>query len=99
MISELLKTGKENATPGKELAEALHTNLRTVAAIVEKERRDGKPILATYRGNKPGYFIAEYKEEAEDYTALLKHRATALFKTRQAVIKSTADLPEKPPTQ
>ena len=99
MIIELLKTGKENATPGKELAEALHTNLRTVAAIVEKERREGSPILATYRGNKPGYFIAEYKEEAEDYTALLKHRAVALFTTRQAVIKSTAELPNRPPEQ
>lgn len=99
MIKELLKTGKENATPGKDLAEALHTNLRTVAAMVEKERRAGTPILATYRGNKPGYFLAEYKEEAEDYTALLKHRATALFTTRQAVIRSTADLPQRPPEQ
>ena len=99
MVSELLKTGKENATPGKELAEALHIDLRTVAAIVEKERREGSPICAVSRGKKPGYFIAEYKEEAEDYTAALKHRAVALFTTRQAVIRSTADLPQRPPEQ
>lgn len=99
MIKELLKTGKENATPGKDLAEALHIDLRTVAAMVEQERRAGSPILATSRGNKPGYFIAEYKEEAEDYIGALKHRATALFTTRQAVIKSTAELPNRPPEQ
>lgn len=93
MIEELLNTGRENTRTGRELAAELRCDLRTVVEMVEKERRDGKPICAVSKGAKPGYYIAEYKEDAESYCESLKHRAIAIFTTMHAVEKAAGKLP------
>lgn len=93
MITELLFTGKNRPRTGKELAAILGTDTRTVAVIIERERKAGKPICATCRGDNPGYYLAESKEEAEAYCRSLKHRAIAIFSTMHAIEKTADKLP------
>lgn len=86
MIHEILPAGKENALSGRTLAIMFDCDIRAITAQIEKERRDGHPICAA-TGAKPGYFLPADDAELSHYCDLLKSRATALFKTRQALIK------------
>lgn len=92
MIFELLSEGAENARTGKELAEFLNCKPRDISAIVERERRQGKPICAS-TGSNPGYFLAANQEEMQRYCNSLMHRAGEIHKTRRACIKTIAKLP------
>lgn len=92
MISDLLTEGKENARTGKELAQVLGCDIRSITAQVERERRDGQPICAASRGENPGYYLAKDEEELAEYCDALKHRAAELFKTRQALVRILAQL-------
>ena len=85
MIHELLSTGKENALSGKELAQLLDMELRSITENIEKERRQGQPICASYGGEKPGYYLAANKEQLQEFCKALKHREKELSKTRQAM--------------
>ena len=95
MIYEYLPIGSKNAIPSRELCRMLNIDKRTLAAAVERERRQGKPICANYGGN-PGYYLAANKEEMENYCKALFHRAGELHKTRKACMKSIPKLPAPP---
>lgn len=85
MIAELLSVGKENARTGKELAALIGCDIREITAAVERERRQGQAICAA-TGENPGYYIASDAEELERYCKQLHHRASELYKTRQALL-------------
>lgn len=96
MITDHLLKGAENARTGKELASMLQCDIRDITLMIERARRDESvPICATTRGERPGYYIAEYKEDLQAYTDSLKGRAIEIFKTRQALLKAAESLPER----
>lgn len=85
MIHELLNTGRENPTTGKDLAAHLNCSIRDITQQIERERREGRPICAA-TGDNPGYFLPADDKELEQYCAQIKARAIELFKTRQALL-------------
>lgn len=93
MIADHLLTGKENARTGKDLANVLNCDVREISARVEKERRQGQPIIASCDPEQPGYYLAETAEEVQQYCARLHHRAGEIFKTRRALLKAAHSLP------
>lgn len=95
MIYEILGTGSDNARTGRELAQALNCDIRTVTEQIERERRQGQPICASSRGDAPGYFLAATTEELETYCKRLWHRGGELFKTRRALLDILRQLQEK----
>ena len=86
MIAELLTEGRENPRTGRELARALHCDIRQVTAQIEKERREGRPICAAM-GENPGYYLPEDEKELMEYCDQLKGRAIEIFKTRAALVR------------
>lgn len=95
MIAELLTEGRENPRTGRELARALHCDIRQVTAQIEKERREGRPICAAM-GENPGYYLAADPDELESYCDALKQRAIEVFKTRQALIAILRQIRDTP---
>ena len=93
MIHELLTTGADNAKTGKELCKILNLKPRDITLIVERERREGKPICASSNGNNPGYYLAATQEEMQSYCKSLFHRAGEIHKTRRACLKAAENLP------
>lgn len=85
-VTDILKTGKENATPGAELAALLGCSLRELTAAIERERRAGAPICAS-QSYPMGYYLAADEYELAEYCEQVKSRAVNLFKTRQALVK------------
>ena len=85
-IADYLGSGADNATTGRELAAILNVDIRTIAELVELERREGAKICATSRGKNPGYFIAATDEELEYYCNRLHHRASEMEKTRRLLL-------------
>lgn len=93
MIADFLFKGKEHARTGQELAAALGCSVRDISAKVEKERRQGQPIIASCDPEQPGYFLAETAEELQQYCNRLHHRAGEIHKTRRALLEAANDLP------
>lgn len=93
MIYEILSHGRENARSARELAQVLNIGRRGVSAMVERERRAGKPICATTDSKAPGYFIPETRGDMEMYCRRLQHRAGEIFKTRAACLNMLDSLP------
>lgn len=93
-ISYFLKTGKENATPGKKLCLAFGITYRELTQAIEKERREGQPICAATGGDSRGYFIAANKQEMRAYCDSIYKRCGELFKTRRACLKTLENLPD-----
>ena len=93
MIADFLFTGKDNARTGRDLATLLHCNIREVAAAIERERRQGKPICASNDPLRPGYYLAETQEELQKYCGQLDRRAGELHKTRRALLETARNLP------
>ena len=93
MIFELLGTGADNPITAKKLAKCLHVEPRDISAMIEKERREGKPICASCNGRKPGYYIPATRKEMENYCGRLLHRAGEIHKTRKACLQTLGRLP------
>jgi len=95
MVHELLARGAENARTGRELCEQLGINPRQLTAMIEKERREGRPICASTGtgGSRPGYFLAKNRQEMEHYCKRLRRRAGEIFKTRRACLTTMEGLP------
>lgn len=75
-IADLLLPGRENAIPRREL------DGRTVRLMIERERREGRPILAD---NAAGYYLpaTEHKRAARVYS--MRHRAVEILETAKAI--------------
>lgn len=93
MIFEMLSTGKENARTARELAQLTGIDRRGVSLLVERERREGKPICATSDGTAPGYYIPVDREDMARYCDRLLHREREIAKTRQACAATMNNLP------
>jgi len=93
-ITDFLSFGKENAQPGKALAQLLGINIRELSLRIETERRSGEPICATTDGKNPGYYLARNKQEMQEYCQSLHRRAAEIYKTRQECLKTLEKLPE-----
>ena len=84
-IADLLLPGRENAIPRREL------DGRTGRLMIERERREGRPILAD---NAAGYYLpaTEHKRAARVYS--MRHRAVEILETAKAIeIGGDADCP------
>lgn len=99
MIKDYLFKGKENARTAKALAAVLKCDLRDISAKVEKERRQGQPIIASCDPERPGYYLAETAEELQEYCNSLHHRAGEIYKTRSALLKTAETMPAKQEAQ
>lgn len=53
-VADLLSHGRENAIPRRELEKLTGLDGRTVRLMIERERREGSPILAD---NATGYYL------------------------------------------
>lgn len=92
MIAEVLNHGAKHAKSGRTLARMFQTDIRTITATIERERRDGKPICASYERESHGYYLAETDNELKSYCRILEHRANEMQQTRQALM--AIQLPE-----
>lgn len=93
MISDILRTGAENATTGRTICERLNINARDLTQAIEQERRAGSPICASTDSTNPGYYLAASAEEMQRYCDSLNHRAGEIHKTRQACLRTISTLP------
>lgn len=94
MIYEILGTGIENATTGKDLCRILDLSSRELTEIIAKERRDGKPICAS-NSTIPGYYIPANKTQMKVYCDRLMRRAFEIHRTRSACYATIEELPEE----
>ena len=80
-VADLLSHGRENAIPCREL------DGRTVRLMIERERREGRPILADN-----AIPATEHKRAARVYS--MRHRAVEILETAKAIeIGGDADCP------
>ena len=75
-IADLLLPGRENAIPRREL------DGRTVRLMIERERREGRPILAD---NATGYYLPATEHERATCVRSMRHRAGEIMKSAQAI--------------
>ena len=94
MVFEILETGRKNAKTGAELCERLQITKRELGRAIETERRAGRPICSTSDSTKPGYFIAENRDEMRLFCNSLMKRAGEIQKTRRACADTIERLPE-----
>jgi len=92
-ISDFLEKGKSRAITGRAIADVLGVDLRTVTKMIEVERRAGIPICANCDTglDQQGYYLAETEDELREYLGILKCRAIAILKTRQAVLRKARE--------
>ena len=95
MVFDYLLIGKEHAKTAKELATTLHCDIRDITAGIERERRQGKPIIASCDPANPGYYLAGTQEELQQYCNKLHHRAGEIYKTRRALLETADNLPQQ----
>lgn len=82
VISKLLGRGPNEALTGKELANQIGEDTRTVREMIEAERRRGIPVLSDCRN---GYFLPADEAEAERFVRSMRHRAHQILTTAAAV--------------
>jgi len=74
-VRRLLRTRKENARTGKELARILGMkDDRMIREIILELIEEGMPIASSVKPPYYGYFIADTPEEVEEYTRVLQSR-------------------------
>ena len=80
-IADLLP-GRENAIPRRELERLTGLDGRTVRLMIERERREGSPILAD---NATGYYLPATEHERATCVRSMRHRAGEIMKSAQAI--------------
>ena len=81
-ITDLLSHGRENAIPRRELEKLTGLDGRTVRLMIERERREGRPILAD---NATGYYLPATEHERAACVRSMRHRAGEIMKSAQAI--------------
>lgn len=81
-IADLLSHGRENAIPRRELERLTGLDGRTVRLMIERERREGSPILAD---NATGYYLPATEHERAACVRSMRHRADEIRKTAEAI--------------
>lgn len=67
MISEKLKTGRNNARHSRDLARELGCSMGTLTLQITAERKRGIPICMTGSGPRTGFYLAADPEDLRDY--------------------------------
>lgn len=82
-VRDSLHYGKDNAIPGKMLAEALgFKTVRDLQKQVEKERAAGAVILSDPHG--AGYYLSDDPDELQRFTRTLNARAKNTIKAAES---------------
>ena len=82
-VSDFLGYGAENATRGRDLAELLHVDRRTLRRLVQRERLEGVLILSSSTAG--GYYLAADGEEVRLFLTETDARIQALKMMRARV--------------
>ena len=85
-VLEILQNGKDNSIFRKDLCSMLNENERTIRLAIEVLRREGYAILISGKG---GYFLAENKNELDEYTHYMRSRLINEYKTFKIVSRAT----------
>ena len=92
MIVELLKKGRQNAIPSKQLAKLTGCkNVRDLQTLVSQERQQGAVILSTSR-NGGGYYLPSDAEEVREFIRTLDARARHTFLALRSARKYLKEL-------
>lgn len=94
MINEILLEGESNATTAKDLCAILGMKHRELTQQIERERREGQPICASCNSNRPGYYLAQDKEQMQEYCGRLLHRMREIAATMRACKAAGERLPD-----
>ena len=81
-IADLLSHGRENAIPCRELERLTGLDGRTVRLMIERERREGSPILAD---NATGYYLPATEYERAACVRSMRHRAAEILAAARAI--------------
>lgn len=81
-ISDLLRTGVENAIPIKHLQMITGMSNRAIRHMIEYERRHGSPICAD---NLTGYYLPVDERERDRFVRSMRHRAKEINATADAI--------------
>lgn len=81
-IADLLLPGRENAIPRRELEKLTGLDGRTVRLMIERERREGRPILAD---NATGYYLPATEHERAACVRSMRHRAAEILAAARAI--------------
>lgn len=81
-IADLLLPGRENAIPRRELERLTGLDGRTVRLMIERERREGRPILAD---NATGYYLPATEHERAACVRSMRHRAAEILAAARAI--------------
>ena len=81
-IADLLSYGQENAVPRRHLEKLTGLDGRTVRLMIERERREGVPILAD---NATGYYLPATEHERAACVRSMRHRAVEIMRTARAI--------------
>lgn len=81
-IADFLNRGQRNAVHLRRLASTIGEHPRIVRRMIEKERREGCPIVSD---NLHGYWIADDPAEAQRFARSMYHRSLEIWKTAAAV--------------
>lgn len=87
-IAELLGVGAENGITRRELERLTGLDGRSVRLLIERERREGVPILAD---NASGYFLPASEDERAACVRSMRHRAAEILITARAVEKGKVE--------
>lgn len=90
-IKDILKPGVENAICGRELAEMLNCDRRTIGAQIERERLKGAPICANPHA---GYYLADKSRDLQEYIQRLSSRATKMLLIAKALRTTVLEMPD-----
>ena len=81
-VSDLLGQGQSAAVPLRHLVDLTGWDGRTVRKMIERERRQGIPILC---GNEGGYFLPADEQEVTVCVKSLRKRAGEIMRTARAI--------------
>ena len=81
-VSDLLGRGQENAVSRRHLEKLTELDGRTVRRMIERERREGVPILAD---NATGYYLPATEHEKAACVRSMRHRAGEIMKPARAI--------------
>ena len=81
-IADLLSHGQENAVSRRHLEKLTGLDGRTVRLMIERERREGVPILAD---NATGYYLPATEHERAACVRSMRHRAVEIMRTARAI--------------
>lgn len=87
-ISNLLSSGAENGIGLRDLCNMTGLSQREVRQVIQRERLNGAPILSN---NRDGYFLPGNEMEVASCVRSLRHRATEVFRTAEAIKKAAVN--------